>query len=289
MIRRWSSSTRLPTVEGIVQRIRGNRLVGLAAEITFYEVLAFFPFLILCLTVIRLLPVDGLILTGLSLLSALGPPHAVKMLGGWIEQAQSSSQVSLISFGALIALWVGSYGIASFQRAFSIINARERPQPLWFRIVVRLVLTAGGALALVVLLLFWVVWPMALRAMSRIGWQDFSVEAPTLGVWMGRGIGVAILVTGMVGLYGVLTPRRGSWRSHVPGAVLATGLFLVFSSALSLYFRMFGTFQTIYGSLASMMVLMVWLQTINISVLLGEEWNLERTLRRERLGRSPAP
>lgn len=258
----------------VFKRLQRSRLLGLSAEVAFYEMLAFFPFLLICLTLIKYLPASGLIQTGLSMLRAVSPPIAVNLMESWINQARHSANLSLISFGAIISLWVGSSGIASFQRAFLIIHGGELKKSLGRRIGIRLALTVMGAVALVMLLLFWVVWPLALQQMRKIGWYE-DMAASWIEALARDAMGVTVLVVGLTSFYHALTPTHGTLKSRLPGACLATLLFLILSTGMSWYFRHVGTFQSIYGSLASLMVLMVWLQSINISILMGEAWNAE--------------
>ena len=67
-----------------------------------------------------------------------------------------------------------------------------------------------------------------------------------------------------------------SWRASLPGAALATGLWLVSTLLFGYYVTRFANYSRVYGSLGAAIALMVWLYIIALSVLLGAEFNAQR-------------
>lgn len=72
-----------------------------------------------------------------------------------------------------------------------------------------------------------------------------------------------------------------SWRASLPGAALATGLWLVTTLLFGLYVTRFADYSRVYGSLGAAIALMFWLYIIALSVLLGAEFNAQRAAQRD--------
>ena len=75
--------------------------------------------------------------------------------------------------------------------------------------------------------------------------------------------------------------RDWSWRASLPGAALATALWLVTTLLFGLYVTRFADYSRVYGSLGAAIALMFWLYIIALSVLLGAEFNAQRAAQRD--------
>ncbi len=268
MIKRFTEKT-----QNLVEYARGRRLVGLAAEIAFYEALAIFPFLMFCLALIGLLPKEGLVQAGLSMLDEIGPPSAVSLISSWVELVRRGASVPLMSLGAIAGLWIGSNGVGAFQRAFANVDPNKHRQPVWKQVGQQVYLTLLGAFLLIAVLVFWVVWPAVLAWVLQMVGATKTV--PTMLGLVRTPLVFLLVVGGLLLFYQALAPHPGGWRAHLPGSVLATSFFWTFSYGFSYYIRHLSLFETIYGSLAAVMILLIWLQALNLSILLGEGWNAQ--------------
>ncbi len=89
----------------------------------------------------------------------------------------------------------------------------------------------------------------------------------------------SVALAGSVGLIALLykmgTPLRQSWRDTIPGALLATGLWLAATLAFGWYVTRFANYSRVYGSLGAGVALLVWLFLTWLSVLIGAEFNAQ--------------
>jgi membrane protein len=74
-------------------------------------------------------------------------------------------------------------------------------------------------------------------------------------------------------IYHNAVPRTQPWHSVIPGAVLATGLWLGATALFGWYLQSYADYSIIYGSLGVSIALLVWMYLISLVVLIGSEFN----------------
>jgi membrane protein len=80
----------------------------------------------------------------------------------------------------------------------------------------------------------------------------------------------------MIGvLYWASPNARQGLRSIIPGAVIAVVIWMIASALFALYVAYFGHYNKVYGSIAGMIIFLIWLWIANIAILLGAEFNAE--------------
>jgi membrane protein len=77
-------------------------------------------------------------------------------------------------------------------------------------------------------------------------------------------------------VYHHAVPRTQPWHRVLPGAILATLMWLLATVLFGAYLRHFGTYNLIYGSVASAIAVLVWLYLVSLIVLIGAEFNAQR-------------
>jgi membrane protein len=207
-------------------------------------------------------------------------PNAVKTLDGPIKEItanKSGAGLALIlSLGA--ALWSASGYIGAFMRASNAVYEVDEGRPFWklrpLQIVVTLamvLLTAIVALALVVS------GPLAKSVGDAVGLGGTAVTIYQIAKWP---VLVVIVMVMFAFLYHVSpNVRLPKMKWITPGSVFAVIIWIVASAAFAFYVSNFGSYNKTYGSLAGVIVFLLWLWITNIAILLGVELNaeLERT------------
>ena len=108
---------------------------------------------------------------------------------------------------------------------------------------------------------------------EELGWTGFAV--PTMRQRYGV-LGTGLIVGFMFGLLYWASPNaRQPFRWVTPGGILAVVVWVVASAAFALYVANFGSYNKTYGSLAGVIVFLVWLWLSNTAILLGAELNAE--------------
>jgi len=200
------------------------------------------------------------------------PGNAGDRLFNFIEDITSQPRIGLFSFGFLSAIFFASNGILALIRGF---EKDEMPSFLQWNMFKKrmqamlLTLIIGGLLIVSVILVILGNWFTDLLVLYiKVG----KLFAFMLN--MGRWIVIVSLFYSSISLiyrFGAATKKR--FRFFTPGSALATLLCLGSSIVFSYYVNQFNTYNELYGSIETIIVLMLWIQLNTLSILIGFELN----------------
>ncbi|HWM38928.1 MAG TPA: YihY/virulence factor BrkB family protein [Streptomyces sp.] len=245
-----------------------------AAALTYYAVLAIFPALLVTVSAM------GLAGTGatqelISRVTTVVPAESGDLMAGVLKDMadQRTAAWLLAAFGTAGSLWSASSYLSVFRRALHAMHGVRDHRPVW-RTAPRIVLTALTLLALLVTSVFVLVLSgeVARTVGGFLGMDEVAADAWNTMKWPMLLCLAAVLVlilfrSGPAGTRGV--------RNRVPGGVLAVLLWLVASLGFALYTSHVGTYHRMYGSLAGIVVFLVWLWMSNLAMLIGAQFNAE--------------
>lgn len=260
---------------------KADNLSDLAAALTYYGILAIFPALIALVSILGLIG-SSAIRPLLDNLTGIAPGSAREILNSMltqIENNQGRAGIALV-IGILVALWSASGYVAAFMRAGNTVYDVGEGRPAWKTLPTRFALTV----ALVVLMAVTAVGvvftgKLADRAGEILGLGDTAVMVWNYAKWPV----LVLIVSLMIALLYWAAPnvkRRPRFRWITPGSLLAVLIWLAASALFALYVATFSSYDRTYGSLAAVIVFLIWLWISNIAILLGLELNAE--LERER-------
>ena len=176
--------------------------------------------------------------------------------------------------GLLASLWSASGYVGAFSRASNVIYEMEEGRPFWklrpiqiAMTLILLLLVAISAIAVVIS------GPLASEVGKVFGVQGTAVTIFNIVKWP---VIVLVLMTMLAILYyGAPNVRHPGFRWITPGGVLAVLLWILASVGFAFYVSNFSSYNATYGSLAGIIVFLIWLWISNIAVLLGAEMNAE--------------
>ncbi|WP_416986035.1 YihY/virulence factor BrkB family protein [Streptomyces sp. T028] len=245
-----------------------------AAALTYYAVLTIFPALLVTLSVIGLAGTPGtqhLVDQVAAVVPARSRPAILRALQSMADQ-QAPARL-LAAFGTVAALWSASSYLSVFRRALHAMSGVRDRRPLWkkapltvINAFVLLTLLVSSAAALVLT-------GDAARAAGRVmGVDGAGVTAWNILKWPLLACLVTVLVlvlfrSGQTTAYGL--------RQRAVGGLLAVFLWLLASAGFTLYTTYAGAYDRLYGSLAGLVVFLVWLWVSNLALLAGAQFNAE--------------
>jgi membrane protein len=253
-----------------------------AAALTYYGVLAIFPALIALTSIIGVVgdpqkTTDAL----LKIVGALGPSSAVDTFSAPMRQlAQNQSAGFALVLGLLVALWSASGYVGAFGRAANAIYEVEEGRPFYKLRPLQLLVTLVCVVLLALVSLSLVVTgPVAQAVGDAVGVGGAAVTAWDIAKWPV----MALVVSGIFSLLYYATPnvRQPRFRWFTPGGFLALIVWIVASAGFALYVANFSSYDKTYGTLAAVVVFLVWLWISNVAVLFGAEFNAELERGRE--------
>jgi membrane protein len=271
-----------------VRETKRDNLTDLAAGLTYYALLSIFPMLLAVLSILGLFG-ESATRPLIDNLRELAPGPARDTVITAVENLQRSQGAAGVLFVVSLAaaLWSASRYVAAFMRAANVIYEVDEGRPIWKKIPVRLGLTVVLALAMVAATLAVVVTgDLAGQAGELLGLDDTAVTVWNFAKWPAAIVLVALLLALLY--WAAPNVRHPGFRWLTPGAVLAIVVWVAGSVGFTIYLANFSSYNRTYGTLAGVIIFLVWLWLTNLGVLLGAQLNAELERGRQIEGGLPA-
>ncbi|MEV4232251.1 YihY/virulence factor BrkB family protein [Streptomyces bobili] len=277
----------MAVLKGTVKEFKDDELTDRAAALTYYGVLALFPAL---LVLVSLLGIAGKSATDeiLENIQKLAPGSARDILSDAVTQLQGRGGIGSVMalVGIVLAVWSASGYVAAFIRSANAVYDVPEGRPVWKVLPVRVGVTVLLlVLAVISALIVVFTGDLARRAGTALGIGDTALTVWSIAKWPV----LVVLVTIMIALLYWATPNvkgRG-FRWITPGSVLALLIWLIASAGFAFYVANFASYNKTYGTLAGVIVFLVWLWISNIAILLGLEFDAELARQRAVVGGLP--
>jgi membrane protein len=258
------------------REMQQDNVFGRAAELSYYFLLALFPFLIFLTSIIGMVLGSG---TGtrhqlFDYLGRIMPPSAFQLIDATMREVSAASTGGKLSFGLLAALWAASNGMGAITEALNVAYNMTETRPWWKQRLTAIGLTMAlsvliiSALVLVVgggRIAEWLASVYGFGPTFPIIWK--IVQWPLVLVCM-------VLAFALI-YYFAPDIREQVWKWLTPGAVIGVVLWLLVSIAFRVYLHFFNSYSATYGSLGAVIILMLWLYFTGAAVLIGGEINSE--------------
>lgn len=252
---------------------RADDVPVLAGGVAFFAFLALFPALLAALNLYGLVADPSEVGEQVQQLTALLPRSAQSLIVDQLAAVSAGSNRALglgLAASLLAALWSASGGAMGLIRAVNTAYDEKEERGFLKLRAIALALTLGAFVFGLVAVALLTVAPVVFDAVGLGG----------IGLFLGQALRWALLVVLVVALLAVIyrvAPDRNApklrWAST--GAVVATALWLIVSVGFSLYVDNFGRYNKTYGSVAGVIVLLLWLYFTAYLVLIGAEINAE--------------
>ncbi|HEY3706215.1 MAG TPA: YihY/virulence factor BrkB family protein [Terracidiphilus sp.] len=271
-----------------------DRLFSIAAELGFYFLFALFPALICATTILGFMALSGTeIYRRLLEYMALVVPHAA--LGTVLQtfnQTTTHATTGKLTLGLLVAIWSASVGISAVQDAINAVyKITERRSYIKARL---------QAIALTMLVICTVTLGLASMFAGDLlsAWVGHHVHGRILDYstvlvvricgWIVAAIFLALTFAAVY--YWAPDLRKRQWHWITPGAALGVVGWLLASLGFRIYLHFFDSYTVTYGSLGTVVVLLMWFYITGLMLLLGAEFNseLEAAAMEARLAREQA-
>lgn len=241
-----------------------------AAQASFFIVLSFFPFIMILLTLIQLIPTISQA-DLLLVISRLFPQKVYPLVETIITDLYTTAPAAILSVTTVVTIWSASRGMMGIERGLNrIYDCKKRRNYVISRLI-----SSGYTvvfIAVCIVSLGLMVFGSALQRLLLKYIPILNNIAPYL-LSLRALIALAILIVFFMALYTYLPYERQKLKNQLPGALFSTAGWLVCSYGFSIYFNHFKRFSYMYGSLAAVVILMLWLYFCICILFLGAEVN----------------
>ncbi len=255
-----------------LQALTDGQMTMRASAIAFKVFIAFFPAVIMLLTLIPFIPIDDFQIKLLITFRDLLPPEVYKFIETTLHDLLVKKHGTLLSVSFLIGIYLASNSIDAILEGFSqSTNLHTWHSPLKQRM-----LSMGLLLVLPILGLIGIpILTMSGIAIDRL--TDYSILTNQLQVYAlvaAKWLISTLLVLSFVSmLYAAGDPTSPKFRLITPGALLAMFLVLVISQALAFVFSNITDYNALYGSIGAILAVQLWIYFNMLGLLIGHELN----------------
>jgi len=257
-----------------LKEYKADDLQDRAAALTYFGIQSIFPGL---LVLVSLLGLFGHSVTQ-SLITSVGkaaPASVSTIITSDVRHLQQNHTASGIvgAVALALALWSASNYVAAFMRASNTIYDVPEGRPIWKTAPIRLgvtivtmILLVGAAVIVVV------TGGLAQKVGNLLGVGPVAVTIWDIAKWP-----VLLIIIGLIlaVLFWASPNAKHGFQWVSAGGFIAVTLWLVASGLFALYVANFSHYNKIYGSLAGVIIFLIWMWISNVAILLGAEFNAE--------------
>jgi membrane protein len=288
---------KLPGFEGIpfysvatffVQRVKEAELQTRARSLAFSFLLALFPSIIFLFTLIPYIPIDNFQDKLLSLISTLLPGNTYEAAYNTIEDIVRHQNSGLLSFGFFFALFVSTDGIMALMRWFNRSYHGKDHRPVWkqrfLSIGITLLLASLVIIAILLIIISELIY-YYITSKELLLENIFHLLLLQIGKWI---ILVTLCFTAISILYFFGPSKREKMKFVTAGSSLATFLLIATSLGFNYFVTNFGQYNKVYGSIGTLIIILIWLYINSLVMLIGYELNVAIRKAKDK-GTTPLP
>lgn len=249
---------------------RDDDMLSYAAAMAYHFLFSLFPFLLFLIALLGVLNLQPLFDEMLAWSRRTLPPEAL----GQVEQVLADvrrPRGDILSLGILGSIWVASVGMRSVMNALNRAYDLQETRPILRRYLLSIAYTLIFALLVVLASSLMVFGP--LLAARVAGWVGLDAAVATLWIWLRIPVALLLAMLAVALVYHFAPCVDHHFRFATPGSVVAVLLWALVSVGFQLYISNFGRYSVTYGSVSSVIILLLYLFLSAAMLLLGGEIN----------------
>lgn len=266
-------------IEMYVIGIVKGALTSRAGGIAFSFFMALFPFLLFILTLIPFVPIEGFQADFLSMIEQLLPPNTAESVDGVIKDIRVDGVIKdvvntkykgLLSFGFIASIFLMTNGVNAILGGFEYSYHVKEMRSILRQYFISMGMAILLSLTLVATVAITIYFEIGIQNLKSQGWLDDDV------FWIEKGrflFFVTLIFVSVSFLYKYGTKQIKHNSFFTPGSILTTILTLLMFKLFSIYVLKFATYNELYGSIGTLLVLMLFVWLNSIILLLGFELN----------------
>lgn len=256
-------------IKKLYLKIVADEVTTLGAQVSYYLLLSFFPFLIFLVTFVSY---TGIVSTdSIAPLSEFLPRSVYMLIVDVVKNVLVSRNSAIMSLSMAATIWSASTGILAFMYGMNRAYRLKESRPFWKVRALSIIFTLGLSLIILVSILLVVFGELLGRHLLYM----FNVSSVFNTLWDIFRYVISIITIFIVFiLFYVYVPSCSlSSKDVIPGALLSTAGWILLSAGFAFYVNNFGSYSKTYGSIGAVIALMIWLYWSSIIIFAGSELN----------------
>jgi membrane protein len=247
------------------ERLENVDVFGLAAQLAYFFLLSLFPFLLFLINLLGFFPLDEDMV--IETIGDYAPAQVVDLIQSNISLLLNVQNGGLLSIGIIGTLWAASNGVNAVTKALNrAYNIEPKRSFIVYRLLSMLLTVAMFFVVLIALILPVFGQMIGEYLFSFIDLSDQFLQTWETFRWVMSSI---IFFIALLFLYR-FAPRRRVYFNHIVwGALFSTVCWQIVSWGFSFYVSTLRNYSTTYGSLGTVIVLMIWFYLFGLIVIFG--------------------
>jgi len=250
---------------------RQHDILGRAAQLGYFFLLAIFPALLSLTGLVSMLPIQSILPRLMKYLHKVLPSESLFLVEDYLQQISQGTGSGIFSLSLLGALVAASWGMLAIMETLNTVYNVRESRVLWKAATTAVLLTTGATAFVIVsitLILLgeslsqWIAEAVGLSWLFTFWWR--ILQWPITFLFM-------LLATSLI--YYWAPNIHHKWQWITPGSILAVLLWIAVSLAFKFYVEKLMNYDVVYGSITGVIVLMIWLYLSGLALLIGGELN----------------
>ena len=254
---------------GLIKKIFKDDIIGNGAQLAYFLMLAFIPFLIFLITLIGKSRISSDDL--LMFLSTIMPKTSFELIKTTIGTIIDTQRSDVMWGSIILAIWVSSSGFGAVIKGLNMSYDVQETRSYILRKFLSIVYTLLLAWTIAMTLLLFVFGGVIEKFIILKLHHQFLINI----FWYAGRYSIILIVMFIIFLflYNVTPCKRLGWKEVMPGAIFTTIGWIVTSLIFTFYVNNFNTYARIYGGLSAVFAIMIWLFISSLTLLVGGELN----------------
>ncbi len=255
-------------IHGFAVNLAEKHMSAYAAQAAYFMILSFIPFMLLLMTSIKYTPLTREEV--INVVMQVFPESFEGFIRGIVGEVYAKS-LGVVPVSALIALWSAGKGIQALTNGFNTIYQVHETRNFLITRIRSVIYTLIFVIAIILTLI--------LQVFGNSLQRELSERFPFLERLMATIISMRLLISlcllslVFLMLYKFIPNRKAAFRSQLPGAVLSAVCWSTFSFFFSLYVDFFSGASNMYGSMTTIVLILLWMYFCMIFVMVGAQVN----------------
>ena len=265
MLQRLSGFAAFKYARQLALHYRDDDLAAMSAQISYYLILAFFPFLFFLINLLSFTPLPNRLL--IANFNAILPQETALLVKTMLTETVQAKSGAMLVLSMLASLWAASRGMSAIIRGLNHSYGVKESRRFVRLNMVALLSTIG--LSVMVLISFIMIVLGRIIGSTIFGYMGAKSLFYSIWSFLRYGITFGLLLTTFYLIYRYLPNRKLTGNHVLAGTIFTTVGWIGASLLFSFYVNNFGSYATVYGSLGGMFALIFWLYISTLIFLLG--------------------
>jgi len=251
--------------------VKQGAITTRASSLAFNFFLAFFPSIIVLFTLIPYIPIVDLQETLMELITTILPPHTNEIAFATIYDIINNPRSGLLSIGFVLTIFFATNGVNSLIEAFnSSYHINESRSIIQQRLLSLGITFLLSCILMITILLIMFSKTVVNYLITAEIIENKSIEYILFGKWM---VIIIMLFVGISIIYHFGPTIKKKFKLFTPGSIISTCLIIVTSSFFNYYISNFAEYNKVYGSIGTLIIILLWMYINSIILLIGFELN----------------